>query len=203
MNSRSLGLNFSSRGDEYIACWLRTTRKALVRGDLLLECGEFGVPALHVRRDEGDSYLANFRLPPGLVAGWHSVRLRFVDSGFSRELRIAVDLPIEVRELALKGVYDGVSWTSDRIYASTEAYISCWVKGLPENCDRENVRVYVDDMRQLVEWIGEANAEGYRQINARATAELSEGECLFRAECGGVSTAPARITVLKSPRPAT
>jgi tRNA (mo5U34)-methyltransferase len=184
MNSRSLGINFSTRKDEYIACWLRTSRENVVREQLRLEAGGFGVPALHVRRDAGGSWLANFRMPPGLESGWQSIRLRFDDSGFSGALRIAVDIPVSVSEIVLKGVVQ-----------AQHAFVSCWVKGLPENCDRANVRLYASERRLLVEWIGEADSDGVRQINARLAGEVASGECFIRVECGGVSSTPVGLLV--------
>jgi tRNA (mo5U34)-methyltransferase len=184
MNSRTLGINFSTRKDEYIACWLRTSRENVVREQLRLEVGGYGVPALHVRPDAGGSWLANFRMPPGLESGWKRIRLRFDDSGFSGALRVAVDIPISVSEIELKGVVQ-----------AQHAFVSCWVKGLPDNCDRANVRIYASERRLLVEWIGEADADGVRQINARLEGEVASGECLFRVECGGVSSQSATLLV--------
>jgi tRNA (mo5U34)-methyltransferase len=183
MNSRTLGINFSTRKDEYIACWLKTSRD-VVREQLRLEVDGFGVTALHVRRDAGGSWMANFRVPPGLESGWKSIRLRFDDSRFSGTLRIAVDLPVSVSEIVLKGVV-----------RAQHAFVSCWVKGLPENCDRANVRVYAGEQRLVLEWIGEADADGVRQINARLAGEVANGECLFRVECGGVSSQLATLLV--------
>jgi len=187
MNSRSLGLNFTTGKDEYIACWLRTPRKSVARERLRLEVDGLGVPALHVRRDV-DSWLANFRVPPGLESGWKTLRLRFDDSAFSRTLRIAVDLPMYASEIVLKGVYDGSTWEPGRVHAGERAFVSCWVKGLPENCDRANVRVYMGEARLVVEWIGEPDSEGFRQINAWVAGDFAKGECAFRVECAGVSS---------------
>jgi tRNA (mo5U34)-methyltransferase len=184
MNSRTLGINFSTCKDEYIACWLRTSRENVVREQLRLEVDGFGVPALHVRPDVGGSWLANFRVPPGLESGWKTIRLRFDDSGFSGALRIAVDVPVSVSEIVLKGVVQ-----------AQHAFVSCWVKGLPENCDRANIRVYAGEQRLVLEWIGEPDADGVRQINARLAGEVDSGECLFFVECGGVKSEPVALLV--------
>ncbi len=196
MNSRTLGHNFSTRKDEYIACWLRISRKAVTRQQLRLEVDGLGVPALHVRRDIGDSWLANFRVPPGLEKGWKTLRLRFDNSGFSRALRIAIDLPVYASEIVLKGVYDGSTWEPGRVRAGERAFVSCWVKGLPENCDRANVRVYMGETRLVVEWIGEPDSEGFRQVNAWVAGDFAKGECAFRVECAGVNSEPVTLIVI-------
>jgi hypothetical protein len=99
-------------------------------------------------------------------------------------LRIAVDIPVSVSEIVLKGVVQ-----------AQHAFVTCWVKGLPENCDRANVRLYASERRLLVEWIGEADSDGVRQINARLAGEVASGECFIRVECGGVSSTPVGLLV--------
>src|SRR6202035_4816432 len=93
-NTRTTGVNFSTRKEEYITCWFRTAEALVTRDQLRLEVADFGVPALYVRPDENGTWIANFRLPPGLSSGWCPVRLRFADSPFGNTtLRIAVDQP--------------------------------------------------------------------------------------------------------------
>jgi tRNA (mo5U34)-methyltransferase len=192
-NSRTFGVNFSTRKEEYITCWFLTAEPNVTRGQLRLEVGDFGVPALYVRPDEGGAWLANFRLPPGLGSGWSPVRLRLADSAFgSTTLRIAVDLPLRVERLALTGVCDGLNWNAHEVKATAGGFISCWVTGLPENCDRTNIGVYLGETRLRVEFIGEPDTEGIRQINAALPAALpgdaGKGEQPCRVECAGVSS---------------
>jgi tRNA (mo5U34)-methyltransferase len=188
-NSRTFGVNFSTRKEEYVTCWFRTTEPTVTRGQLRLEVGGFGVPALYVRPDEGGKWLANFRLPPGLGSGWSPVRLRFADSAFDNTtLRIAVDQPLRVERLVLKSLYDGITWKAGEVKMSGGGFISCWVTGLPENCDRANISVYLGEKKLLVQYVGEPDLEGMRQINACLPAGTGKGEQLCRVECGGVST---------------
>jgi hypothetical protein len=196
-NSRTFGLNFSTRKEEYISCWFRTTETTVTRGQLRLEVGDFGVPALYVRPDEGGKWLANFRLPPGLTSGWSPVRLRFADSAFGgTTLRIAVDQALRAERLVLNWICDGVTWTTDEVNASGGGFISCWVIGLPENCDRANVSVYLGEARLRVDYVSEPDPEGKRQINAVLPASTGKGEHSVRVECGGVSTESRVIRVV-------
>ena len=154
-----------------------------------MEVGGFGVSALYARPDESGAWLANFRLPPGLGSGWNTVRLRFADSPFGdTTLRIAVNQPLCVERLDLKGVCDGTNWNAEEVRASDGGFISCWVTGLPENCDRANVGVCLGEKKLLVQYVGEPEAEGMRQINAALPAGMDKGEQPCRGEGGGVST---------------
>jgi tRNA (mo5U34)-methyltransferase len=196
-NARTFGINFSTRKEEYISCWFRTVEPTVTRGQLRLEVGEFGVPALYVRPDENGAWMANFRLPPGLAGGWSLVRLRFADSQFGdTTLRIAVDQPLRVERLELKGVCDGTNWNAHEVKASEGGFISCWVTGLPENCDRANVGVFLGEKKLLVQYVGEPDADGMRQINAALTADTGQGEQPCRVECAGVSTESRVLTVV-------
>jgi uncharacterized protein (TIGR03437 family) len=188
-NSRTFGVNFSTRKEEYVTCWFRTTDPVVTRDQLRLEVGDFGVPALYVRPDEDGTWMANFRLPPGLRGGWSPVRLRFADSAFgSTTLRIAVDQPLRAERLLLKGVCDGTNWNAQEVKASDGGFISCWVTGLPENCDRANVGVYLGESKLRVQYVGEPDPDGMRQINAALPEGMGKGEQLCRVECGGVSS---------------
>jgi uncharacterized protein (TIGR03437 family) len=69
------------------------------------------------------------------------------------------------------------------------------VSGLPENCDRSNVRVYLGDNRLRVDFIGEPDAAGARQVNAAVPADFRKGEYLCRAECAGISTGAHALRV--------
>jgi hypothetical protein len=62
------------------------------------------------------------------------------------------------------------------------------VTGLPENCDRTNIGVSLGETRLRVEFIGEPDVEGTRQINAALPVHTGKGEQPCRVECGGVST---------------
>jgi tRNA (mo5U34)-methyltransferase len=187
MNTRSLGINFSTRAEEYVSCWFRAQREIVRREDLRLEVGGFGVPGLYTRREPDGTWFANFRLPPGLPEGWAGVRLRFADSGFGSGLRIAIDLAPRAETLTLHGVADGVTWERNRVTAGGAAYLSCWVSGLPENCDRANIRATLGSLRLPVVWVGAPEADGGRQFNIEVPARASKGEQRLRIECGGAA----------------
>ncbi len=192
MNNRQFGINFSSRKEEYIACWFRADRAAVAREDLRLEVGGFGVPALCVYSQGEHLWQANFRLPPGLDPGWHMLRLRFAESRFSNEWRIAVDLDVRVERLTLLSVLDGRSRTPNEVRTGEGSVVTCWVEGLAENSDRANTAVWLDGRRLRIEYMGEPVAQAgrpaARQVNAVLPADAAPGEYRVRVECAGVAT---------------
>jgi hypothetical protein len=195
-NTRTTGLNFSTRKEEYISCWLRTGQEPITREQLRFEVGGFGVPALYVRHEPDGTWLANFRLPPGLPGGWNDVRLRFADSDFGQALRIAVDMPPQPGRIVLVGACDGTNWKVEAIAVAERGYISSWVRGLPENCDRENIRVFLGSARLSIDYVGEQDAEGNRQINAVVPGTIGKGEQLLRIECAGSASDSLAVNIV-------
>lgn len=160
---------------------------------LRLEVDGLGAAALFVT-PEGGAWRGTFFLPPGLDAGWHTVRMRFADSGWGREFRIAVDMPLTVERIELKDVYDGVAWTRGEVRVSERGFLSCWASGLPENADRDNVRVELGGRRLQVNYVGDPDSECFRQINAEVPGDAAKGEQELRVKCAGTGTA-AYLTV--------
>jgi hypothetical protein len=201
-NARTNGINFSTKkSDEYMAAIFRTSRHAVTPEILRLEVNngvdDFGAACLFVTA-EGDSWRATFYLPPGLDPGWHSSRLRFHDSGFGREFRIAVDLPLAVEQIDVQEVFDGVSWTKGEVQIGERGFLSCWAGGLPENADRANVRAFLGNRRLEVTYVGAPDANGYRQVNAVAPGDVAKGNHEFRVACAGGSSRAVPVTLQSS-----
>lgn len=195
-NTRTMGINFATRKEEYISCWFRTPQDNLTREQLRFEVGGFGVPALYIRREPDGKWLGNFRLPPGLRAGWNDVRLRLGDSDFGQTRQIAVDMPLQVEEVVLMGACDGKNFKVNTVTVGECGWISSWVRGLPENCDRDNVRVMLGATRLVVDYVGEQDAEGNRQVNAIIAGSIAKGDHLLRIECGGVSSEALAVSLV-------
>jgi tRNA (mo5U34)-methyltransferase len=190
MNNRTLGVNFSTRKEEYLTCWFQAPREAL-REELRLEVAGYGVPALYVRR-EADGWMANFRLPPGLAPGWHDVRLRFAASGFGTAFRIAVDMRPIAGRIEIKGACDGQTWKKEEVVAGS--FVSIWVAGLPENADRANTRVWLGQAPLRVEYVGEPDEAGLRQVNAAVPEDFAGAA--IAVESAGVRSPEYPIRVL-------
>jgi tRNA (mo5U34)-methyltransferase len=184
-NVNTYGINFNSRRDQYVACWFRTPAAGLTREQLHLEIGRFGAPAVHLQLEATGAWRGTFRIPPGTDPGWNTVRLRLSGSRFGAARRIAIDLPLAVQSITVKDVVDAHTWAPHRIQSG---HATCWVAGLPENCDCHNVHAFLGPARLAVSFIGDPNPDGFRQLNAALPAEAPHGDQPFRVESGGVSS---------------
>jgi tRNA (mo5U34)-methyltransferase len=196
VNHADFGINFTARRDQYVTCWFTSEREEVGREDLRLEVDGFGAPAMFVKREDGARWMANFRLPPGLEPGWKQVRLRLADTPFSEPVRIAVDIPFKAGPLAIREVCDGVSWQRDTVDLAKGGLVSIWIAGLGENADRNSVRLWLGDDRLKVDWVGEPDSDGFRQINAQAPEGLTAGMHTLRASFGeSEATGAAKVRV--------
>jgi len=195
-DSRDYGINFSTGKEHYISCWFRSSRETIAKEDLRPEVGEFGVAPYWTGRMRDDWWAANIPLPRGLTPGWHDVRLRFADSDYSNPLRIAMDLPLNVDRIVCRDVRDSANWKSGEIAVTECGYLACWVTGLPENADRNNVRVFLGDRRIGVHYLGAPDASGVSQINAVVPGGFPKGDHALRIECGGVNSETRTVRVI-------
>ena len=162
-----------------------------------MEVGGFGTRAIHVQKREDGSWAASFRLPPALDSGWHPVRLRFADTGFSNELRIAVDLPAgRPVQLNVRDVWDGKSWSRGEVSIAGGGFVSFWVSGLPKNRSALDVRVLLGEIPLQITWLGPDEESGFCQINAKVPPDIEKGPQEFLIESAGVSSEPQTVTVL-------
>jgi hypothetical protein len=71
-----------------VILYFRSPETGLTRDDLRIEVDGFGVNALVVGHRKEDEWQVSAKLPPGLAAGSHTVRLRTVRSRFANEYQI-------------------------------------------------------------------------------------------------------------------
>jgi tRNA (mo5U34)-methyltransferase len=191
VHAESFGMNFRSTEDEYVQLQFESAGP-LTTEDVQPEVGGFGAaPASLVKSAEG-LWLCTCKLPPGLDAGWHSVRVRIEDSEWSNAMRIAVDMPEHAAEIEITAACDGIDWTPGR-FSLHHRRFSLWVSGLPENADLANVKVELDGRRHSVAFVGTADGAGLRQVNVLADARIGAGLCRVHAEFGGARSAGFEI----------
>ncbi len=195
------GINFYTRKEEFLTCWFGAPGD-LKREDLRLDVAGLGAVALALGAVKDGEWYANFLLPPGLDAGWHEVRLRTVNSQFSNGCRIAVDLPVEAQDLAIRAICDGVSWSQDEVVLQPlekPTYAVLWIDGLGANCDRNNVRVYCGESRLKVDFVSGLGQTGTKQVNVLIPVGVGAGERTLQVEVGSVQSRPAKI-FLRAPK---
>jgi tRNA (mo5U34)-methyltransferase len=181
LHATNFGVNFASRRDEYLTAWFEWPGRELALDDVKPEVGPYGVRPIHVSRLDDGSWHANFRLPPGIDAGWHDVRMRVRDSARSNPRRVAVDVPLRAEHLEITGLCDGASWTPNLLSGGV---LCLWVGGLPENADRHNVRVTVAGRRARTDYVEAPKGGLPRQVNVTAPAARPPGRATVVVECG-------------------
>ena len=134
----NFGINFQSRYDEYISALFRTPSRKSQPKRIEPQVGGYGVIPIHVKSFEPNTWQANFKLPPGLAAGWHDVTLCVDGSAPSNPKRLAVDLPVIPAHIRISGVSDGTTWEPAVFDPARGTVLAAWVDGLPENADRFN-----------------------------------------------------------------
>jgi len=72
-------------------------------------------------------------------------------------------------------------------------FFSLWLRGLPENADRGNVRVELNGRRQQTDFVVAEDANGLRQVNVLAEERTQPGNSHVVAEFAGVRSAPFEI----------
>ena len=196
----NFGLNFDSRVDEYLTAWFEHPVSKLSLDEIQPEVSGYGVRPIHVDQPEGGRWQINLKLPPGLTPGWHDVRVRVRGSRPGDACRIAVDLPIEpVGPVLITGVADGTTWTSDQLELRNGGALSLWVDGLPENADRNNVRVTLEGTRLPVEWVEPAKSAP-RQLNVRVPLGAPEGPAALGVAVGNARSEPrpsGSVTIIR------
>ena len=189
------GINFESTRDTYLSLFFDSPTQRLVRNDVKPEVGGYGVKPMDVNQHADQCWQAGFKLPPGLAAGWHEVRVRVQDSQPSNAMRIAVDLPLEPGPICIAGVRDGLTWVSNQISLTPGAVLSVWIEGLPENADRNNVRMYLGEARLELKYVAPAKSQEARQINATVPPETQSGTADLTVIVGEQRSAPVQLEI--------
>ena len=189
------GINFKSCYDEYVSCWFDSSQESLSIADVKPEVGGYGVRPIHVARSEG-YWQTNFKLPPGLPSGWHEVRVRIDDSAPSNPRNIAVDLPLGSPPLKITGLCDGHTGKPNEIDLSKGDSLAIWVAGLPENADRENVKVSLHGRRVSVTNVEAPKENQSRRVNVHVPDFAPSGTMQVVVNVGEGESQSASIEVL-------
>ena len=191
IHAENFGINFRSDNDDYVQVeaaggepWTLNSMQAQAGG-----LGAAPISTLHTPQGH---WRANFKLPPGLLSGWHEVRVRAANSEWSGPVRIAVDVPEIANRLEIAACCDGFDWQAGR-FSLAHRFFSLWLRGLPENADRGNIKIELDGRRQQVDFAGPEDEGGLRQVNVLAAENTRPGKLRVVAEFAGVRSAPAEI----------
>ena len=160
--------------------------------------GRVGTIPLSVEETSGDLWQVNFRLPPGLDAGYHDVRVRTKRSLYSAPARIAIDVPPGSDGLVITGVCDGKTWKRDEVRVADEGVVSIWVEGLPENADVANTEVLLGVRRLRVDCLVREGPGLAVQVNAILPGDCAPGPASVLVKVSNTLSQPVRLTIRKS-----
>jgi tRNA (mo5U34)-methyltransferase len=206
-NSASHDHNFAANRDEYVSIWFKSHERKLGDTDVFPEIGEYGSRPALVLNTGRDGWHAIVKLPPGLSAGWHEVKIRVRDSANSNVVRIGVGVPASERDqrgagtteqsgFEIKSVADGRTWDSNQVRMRPDACVSLWVRGLPPVCSPADVivRLSGNDLPSL--FVSEADSTGLRQINALIPSGVRAGKTSISVAVGNSVAQPVDLEIV-------
>jgi hypothetical protein len=205
-NSVSLDHAFSSRTDDYVSLWFKSGQERLTCDDVFPQIGPYASRPVIVHATGGDGWHANCKLPPGLDPGWYDARLQIRDSAVSNPVRIGVDIPEGERrnrsaaagsgDLLIRLVTDGRTWERYRVHVGMDSCLSLWASGLPEDCDRSQVRVRLNGTDMPAVFVSSPDAEGASQVNALLPCGLQPGPASIVLISGNVESPPLELELV-------
>ncbi|MCC6369113.1 MAG: DUF1698 domain-containing protein [Bryobacterales bacterium] len=196
-HSGNYGINVSPKTDDFLTAFFKSGEESLTRENVFPQVGGFGVAPVAVINTGADGWQASFRIPPGLSAGWHDVHLRTANSRFSQPTRIAIDMPAQTDSLSITGACDAKSWRPGEVAASDDAFLCIWVKGLPVNADRGNIRVFLGGKKLAVHQVSPRDDSGEpRQVNAKLPADFPAGRYDLVAALGETRSEAVSVRVV-------
>jgi tRNA (mo5U34)-methyltransferase len=188
------GIHFESHHSDYVAVWYECGTAPPTLDTVQPAVDGFGVRPLDLTDVGEGRWQSNFRLPPGLGAGWRDVTVRLDGSLPSNALPIAIDMPLVAGPIELAAVCDARTFAPNRLDLRQGRWLSLWVAGLPENADRNNVRVYLDGRRLKLTHVAPGGAEA-RQVNAEVPADVARGTVHVGIAVGDRRSGAMRVDV--------
>jgi len=201
VNNRTIEPRFHPPKDEYMCLYLRSG-EPLDRSQIRIELDGYGVPVLMLTSDGEGGWQANAKLPPGMDAGAHEVRIRTANSRFSQSFWITVgDVPAQAQAAAQEGDGPAPTWvaaenTLDRsnIFRGYKAeYLSCRFLSPESGLRTGDVVLELDGRKQPILVLANLG-NGEWQLNATLPADWSTGRHQLRLRTiGSRFTEPADI----------
>jgi len=193
---------FSTARDDYFSIYFRSATPGLGCDDVFVDFGPYAVRPGEVVDSGGDGWLAVCKLPPGVDAQWHTLRLRVRHSEWSNSLRIPVDVPAEdpggLGKLGLHVnlVTDGKTWDRWRVKTGGDSSLSIWSRGIPDNREMKDVVVLLNGLNLPAIYVSSVDAEGLKQVNATLPAGLAPGKFKLRLQCADQISASVDVELV-------
>jgi tRNA (mo5U34)-methyltransferase len=189
VNNRTNDIEFHPAKDEYICVYFRSDAPDLTRDRLRIEIDGSGAPVLVLVTSRPSEWQANLRVPPGLAAGNHHVRLRTAGSQYSNVFNIVVQEPGSAASAAprphsqpaaidqpppvIYEVRNGMT-ESDIFHGHRNEYVCCRFRTPETALDRAAVILEIDEIEQPVLFLTDLG-DGCWQTNSRLPAGIPTG----------------------------
>ena len=207
-NTASLDLSFSGSKDEYVSAWFSSTSLDLIPDDVFPEVGGYGSRPLKVASAGAGGWEVVFKLPPGLAAGWHPVRLRVRDGGYSNTVLLGLDADAEQRrvrttargdpDLTIHSALDGKTWEHNLVRMGSEASIALWARGL-RAVSKRDVCLLLNGYDIPVVYVGEPDENGLSQVNALLPHGIPPGAVPVNIAAGTSVSPPVQVEIVPGP----
>lgn len=178
------GRCFRSHKEEYLQLW---TPLDAPLGEVFPEVSGFGIAPLACAATESGTAVS-VRLPPGLTAGAHQVRLRVKDLDWSEPIAFYLDLSDSTSPLDLHLLQDAVTDEAGVVDRAKGGWLTLWVTGLTPEADAGNVIIHVDGVPHFPDFVdprGQVNvplrrcvAEGRVEVMVEHRGQRSQGVAL-------------------------
>lgn len=199
-NNPRAGINFSSGRDEYVTVLFHSPEIDLGRDDVQPQISGFGTKPIFVGWHPDGIWQANFKLPPGLEAGWQPAEVRVRGSAPSNAIKVAVDVPVPEQQATITSVADGTTWAPGQLQVGAGRTLCLWVSGLPPNADQNTIQVLIDQARVPVAYVEYLDPSGSqevpRQVNVVVPEEVPLGRTNVHVVLGSHTSEPATVEML-------
>lgn len=193
VNNRTNNIVFHPNKDEYLILYFRTGETGFTRDDLRIEVDGFGVNALIAGQRKDDEWQVSAKLPPGLSAGEHWVRLRSVSSRFGNGYRIVMGeaAPAESAPVAATGKAPLLRSIENSLDGSTTFHgypterLCCRFVSKDQRLGRQEVDARIDERPVTLAFLTEiGNGEWDANLALPATLPAGSRELRLRVRGG-------------------
>lgn len=191
------GRTFRSEKEEYVVIWCRWQGDAAPKlSEVFPEVDGFGVAPLACALNS-DGVSVNVRLPPGLPAGSHHVRVKIGNAAWSQPWDVYLDLPPIANEVAIGAIQDGIAWKANEVDWTGGGWLTLWATGLSPEVDPGNVTVVIAGVPHSPHTVDPATG----QVNVQLRPVVRAGEHSVTLSHRGAHSAPVFIHVVGTPPP--
>ncbi len=192
VNNRTNDIHFHPGKDEYICIYFKSQEQGLTREQIRVEIDGYGAPLLVLAELGRNGWQANVKVPPGLAAGPHEVRLRTLNSPYSNTFQIimrkageaagafpsrrAAAPPAELASQPAPFLYElENNMTGNTVFHGFKnEYLCCYFQTPEQDLTRDDITLEIDGREVPVLFLAHLR-NGDLQTNSRIPPDLAPG----------------------------